>query len=173
MGKGTLQRILCLYIVNAMMLPCLPRTDKGYHNQPLGEDHDLPTQPRQILPEVRRRAALRQEGSHHTSVFSSGLWHRRAGVGGWGVRDWGGGCVCVPPVSPPGTKSPVPRRKVLKCKASSQLFFSLLVAFGSVKLWIPIAWTGHMWISSNPANPVPKCFFVCGGNTHRSKWKWP
>lgn len=74
----------------------------------------------------------------------------------------------IPLLSTP-IKSTVPLLKVLKCKASSLLLFSLLVAFESVKLWIPIAWTGHMWISSNPTNPVPKYVFVCAGSTHRSK----
>lgn len=145
-----------------------------------GQDLGLPARRQQNLPEVCRRAVLKKRMGKATVVAASYWGYSRAppvalkrrswwlrGVGLRGVRV---GFVCSPPSQ---TKVPVPRRKVLKCKASSQLLFSLLVAFGSVKLWIPIAWTGHMWISSNPTNPVPKCFFVCGGNTHRSKWKWP
>ncbi len=56
---------------------------------------------------------------------------------------------------------------LIKCcnaQKSSGLLYSLLVASESVKLWIPIAWTGHMWILFNPTNPVSKCFFVWGGD---------
>lgn len=58
-----------------------------------------------------------------------------------------------------------------KMQSESPFLFSLLVAFERVKLWISIAWTGHMWTSSNPTDPVPEGFFVCGGSTHRSEWK--
>lgn len=51
-------------------------------------------------------------------------------------------------------------------KKSAGWLCSLLVAFESVKLWIPIAWTGHMWIRCKPTNPVPKCFFVCRAASH-------
>lgn len=145
------------------------------------QDLSLPARHQQNLPKVCRKATLKKRMEKATIVVAPYRGYSRAPPVALKRRSWwlskgcwikrGGGGICASP--PSQTKVPVPRRKVLKCKASSQLLFSLLVAFGSVKLWIPIAWTGHMWISSNPTNPVPKCFFVCGGNTHRSKWKWP
>lgn len=182
MSKGTLLKFFCLYVLKPVMLPCLPTTGKLYHNKPHRRGPWFAYETPAEIARSLQKGCSKKRNRKATVLLSScrgssrappvGLkgkswWLRGAGLRGGGG---GGGDLCV---VPPQTKGPVPRRKVLKCKASSQLLFSLLVAFGSVKLWIPIAWTGHMWISSNPTNPVPKCFFVCGGNTHRSKWKWP